>query len=110
MSSSLNCGEGYTIPEGYHNGPGKITANSLTSQTSATATSANILKGKTVWVNGSKITGTNKRYDAGISDGKTIFDLGVINASSQESSGYRKLAFYLTSYGDYKNIAYYNAS
>ena len=108
ITSNLNAGGSYTIPEGYHNGSGKVTANSLASQTSATATSADILTGKTAWVNGSKITGTNKGYDAGISDGKTIFDLGVINASSQESSGFRKSTFYLTSYGDYKNITVNN--
>lgn len=57
-TSSLNCGGSYTIPAGYHNGSGKITANSLSSQTSATATAAQILKDKTAYVNGSKLTGT----------------------------------------------------
>ena len=56
--SALNAGGSYTIPAGYHNGNGKITANSLASQTSATATAANIASGKTAWVNGSKLTGT----------------------------------------------------
>ena len=59
-TSSLNCGGSYTIPAGYHNGSGKITANSLASQTSATATAARIQSGYTAWVNGSKITGTAK--------------------------------------------------
>lgn len=58
VTSSLNCGGSYTIPAGYHNGSGKVTANSLSSQTSATATAAQILSGKTAWVNGSKLTGT----------------------------------------------------
>lgn len=57
-TSALNCGESYTIPAGYHNGSGKVTANSLSSQTSGTATAAQILSGKTAWVNGSKLTGT----------------------------------------------------
>lgn len=57
-STSLNAGGSYTIPAGYHNGSGKITANSLASQTSATAAAANITKGYTAWVNGVKITGT----------------------------------------------------
>lgn len=30
-TASLNCGENYIIPAGYHNGSGKITANSLAS-------------------------------------------------------------------------------
>ena len=57
-TASLNCGGSYTIPAGYHNGMGKITANTLASQTSATATAKMITKGYTAWVNGVKITGT----------------------------------------------------
>ena len=58
VSATLNAGGSYTIPAGYHNGSGKITANSLANQTSATATASDILSGKTAWVNGKKITGT----------------------------------------------------
>ena len=57
VTSSLNCGGSYTIPKGYHNGNGRVTANSLSSQTSANATANDIMSGKTAWVNGSKITG-----------------------------------------------------
>lgn len=56
-TTALNAGGSYTIPAGYHNGSGKVTANSLSSQTSGTATAANIDSGKTAWVNGSKVTG-----------------------------------------------------
>lgn len=55
---SLNCGESCTIAAGYHNGAGKVTANSLASQTDANASAGHILSGKTAWVKGSKITGT----------------------------------------------------
>lgn len=55
---TLNAGDTYTILSGYHNGSGKITVNSLASQTSATATAAQILSTMTAWVNGVKITGT----------------------------------------------------
>ena len=58
INQTLNAGGSYTIPAGYHNGSGKVTANSLSSQTSATAAAGNILSGKTAWVNGSKITGS----------------------------------------------------
>ena len=61
-TASLNCGASYTIPAGYHNGSGKVTANSLSSQTSANASASHILKGKTAWVNGSKITGTMPNF------------------------------------------------
>ena len=58
VTSTLNCGGSYTIPAGWHNGSGKVTVNTLASQTSADATAARILSGKTAWVNGSKITGS----------------------------------------------------
>lgn len=63
VSQALNCGGSYTIPAGYHNGSGKVTANSLASQTSATATAAKILSGYTAWVNGTKLTGTAVSYN-----------------------------------------------
>ena len=58
VTSILNAGGSYTIPAGYHNGSGKVTVNTLASQTEATATAADITSGKTAWVNGTKITGT----------------------------------------------------
>jgi len=58
VTQTLNAGGSYTIPAGYHNGSGKITAASLSSQTPGTATAAQILAGQTAWVNGKKITGT----------------------------------------------------
>lgn len=58
VSQALNAGGSYTIPAGYHNGSGKVTGNSLASQTSATAAAGDIASGKTAWVNGSKVTGT----------------------------------------------------
>ena len=51
--SGLNAGGSYTIPAGYHNGSGKVTANSLASQTDATSSVGDILSGKTAWVKGS---------------------------------------------------------
>ena len=58
INQTLNAGGSYTIPAGYHNGSGKVKVNSLASQTSATATAAQILSGKTAWVNGNKVTGS----------------------------------------------------
>ena len=57
-NQALNCGGSYTIPAGYHNGSGKVTANSLASQTAGTAAAADIASGKTAWVNGVKVTGS----------------------------------------------------
>ena len=57
-TAALNAGGSYTIPAGYHNGSGKVTANSLASQTDANAADGEILTGKTAWVKGVKRTGT----------------------------------------------------
>lgn len=57
-TASLNAGGSYTIPAGYHNGSGKVTANSLASQTDGDATAADILSGKIAWVDGVKVTGS----------------------------------------------------
>ncbi|KSV60316.1 hypothetical protein [Acetivibrio ethanolgignens] len=58
VAQVLNAGGSYTIPKGYHDGGGKITANSLASQTQANATAPFIARGKTAWVNGNKVVGT----------------------------------------------------
>ena len=55
---TLNAGESYTIPQGYHTGRGQIIVNTLQDQTDATATPSDIMSGQTAWVNGEKITGT----------------------------------------------------
>ena len=89
VTSTLNCGNSYTIPAGYHNGSGKVTANSLASQTPGTATAAQILSGYTAWVNGSKLTGTKRDgftsatasklgYQGGV---VSIKDLNILNIS-----------------------------
>ena len=95
-TSSLNCGGSYTIPAGYHNGSGKITANSLSYQTSATATAGNILSGKTAYVNGSKITGTMANKGAlNWSGSNTTYTVsagyysgGTLNSKTSYNNGY----------------------
>lgn len=85
-TASLDCGSSYTIPAGYHNGKGKVTANSLAAQTQADAQAKDILTGKTAWVNGKKVTGISganiELYSynemAGIfNEGKSFYSGGV---------------------------------
>lgn len=54
--SALNCGGTYNLAEGYYTG-GKVTANSLASQTPANADASTIIAGRNAWVNGNLITG-----------------------------------------------------
>lgn len=56
--AALAAGGSYTIPKGYHNGSGKVTAKDLASQTAGTAGAADIRKGKTAVVGGKTVTGS----------------------------------------------------
>ena len=96
VSSSLNCGGSYTIPAGYHNGSGKITANSLSSQTDASAAAGQILSGYTAWVKGSKITGTMaNKGNLNWSGSNTTYTVpagyysgGTLNSKTSYTNGY----------------------
>ncbi|WP_252224526.1 MULTISPECIES: phage tail protein [unclassified Clostridium] len=83
-TASLNCGGSYIIPAGYHNGSGKVTANSLASQTSANATASQILSGFSAWVNGNKINGSATIESLG---GKK-FKSGTLNISNLQTKSY----------------------
>lgn len=61
--AALSAGGSYTIPAGYHNGSGKVTAKSLSSQTGVDSgktavAAAQMLTGYQGWVNGTKVSGT----------------------------------------------------
>lgn len=58
VSATLTAGESYIVPEGFHNGEGKITAKTLASQTPGNATGGELVEGRTAWVNGVQIVGT----------------------------------------------------
>ena len=87
FSTSLNCGESVVIPEGYHNGNGQITANSLSSQTGATASANQILNGQTAWVNGTKVTGTMVNRGAWVKDTTGSGKIGI-PAGYHDGNGY----------------------
>lgn len=98
VSQALDAGGSYTVPSGYHNGSGKVTANSLSSQTSGTSTAAQILSPYTAWVNGSKLTGSivslagqtiipSASQQTVSSSGKYMTGNVVVNAVSNLSAG-----------------------
>ena len=72
VNQTLKAGESYTIPEGYHDGKGVISSDSLASQTQGTATADNISNGMTAWVNGNLITGNGKDVSDAIGDAKVV--------------------------------------
>lgn len=99
VNQALNAGGSYTIPAGYHNGSGKVIANGLAGQTPGTAAAANILSGKTAWVNGSKVTGNMANIGA-IDPAKSVsLSSGVLYArmspgahTTNASSGYPEVS------------------
>lgn len=97
VNQTLNAGGSYTIPEGYHNGEGKITVDSLTNQTDATATAGEILDGKTAWVKGDKLTGSmpnrgNLNWNPNSSTSYTVpegyYSGGTISTANAYNAGY----------------------
>ena len=72
VNQTLKAGESYTIPEGYHDGKGVISSDSLANQTPGTATADNISNGMTAWVNGNLITGNGKDVSDAIGDAKVV--------------------------------------
>lgn len=63
VNKTLDAGEEYTVPAGYHNGSGKVASKSLENQTAVdsgmtAAAAEQILTGHQAWVNGKKVTGT----------------------------------------------------
>ena len=88
VSQTLNAGESYTIPKGYHDGTGKVTAYSLSSQTSGTAVASNILSGKTAYVNGSKIIGTMANKSGATVSATTVAESGENALITIPNSGY----------------------
>lgn len=75
---TLNCGGTYNLSAGYYGG-GTISANSLASQTSATATADKIVSGETAYVNGNKVTGTIPNKGA-ITAGNSIYVNNDVNS------------------------------
>ena len=123
VTKTLNTGESYTIPEGYHNGSGKVTVNSLASQTSATATANDLLSGKTAWVNGNKITGTliGSNFEILLSsgtsynvtneyNGKKGIVIATCSSGSRDNAAQLKITLDgLTDYSNYTLVSnYYN--
>lgn len=115
VNSSLNAGQSFVIPAGYHNGAGTVSANTLAAQTSATATAAQIVNGYTAWANGIKITGTKSpaltASDLSLSllasgNGKKIITSSAIDYTGKS---FLKIVFdYVTYNRESLNIKIYN--
>lgn len=94
--SALNCGGTYNLAEGYYSG-GKVTANSLASQTPANAAAPQILAGYNAWVNGVLVNGVASITSLGgykIAAGITQLTLGNVNGYGGSYIELSNLGFY----------------
>nr|DAF57029.1 MAG TPA: hypothetical protein [Siphoviridae sp. ctB242] len=58
LQKTLRAGESVTVPRGYHNGSGSVTAAPLAEQTPGNAAPGDIVAGTSAWVRGAKMDGT----------------------------------------------------
>ena len=92
INANLNCGQSKDIPAGYTSG-GRITANSLASQTPANADASTIIAGRNAWVNGNLINGNASVQSLGGKKFSTgSFGEIASNATVTASFGFRPSA------------------
>lgn len=91
VNIEINPSEVYPIPEGYHDGTSQVKLKDLSEVTQATPEldGSKILYGKTVWANGSKITGTMEPIIQNNFDSFIIDTFNDIVEASFDVEGYR---------------------
>lgn len=106
VSQAINAGGSYTIPAGYHNGSGKVTGNSLSSQGAVVGELG--LKRADVWIESRTITtnyGANTKpfveaYECRCEDNKRyvfLYDGKIVGFGHGYDNG-RYMIFYLLAY------------
>ena len=88
VTKEMTAGETYTIPAGYHNGSGTVTAPTVASETPGTAIAGDIRQGKTAWVDGEQLTGTAPDVDAATPTISVNAQTGLITAETQQAEGF----------------------
>ena len=85
---TLRNGESYTIPEGYHDGRGILSAIALKDVTVASADASSILHGKTAWVNGELILGEMYQNVTDASD-TTASEFDILSGKTAYIEGHK---------------------
>ena len=95
MQKTLRAGESVTVPRGFHDGNGTVTAVSLAEQTPGNAAPGDIVAGTSAWVRGAKMDGTLvEREGEQPTTGVTVSD-GLMHAGMPPGA-YRKSGRYGT--------------
>ena len=87
VTKEMTAGETYTIPAGYHNGSGTVTAPTVASETPGTAVAGDIRQGKTAWVDGEQLSGTVPDVETATPTISVSLE-GLITAETQQAAGY----------------------
>ncbi len=82
---ALNAGQSYNLAQGHYSG-GNITANSLASQTSASADASKIAAGYSAWVNGNLVNGNYDPLTLVAGDGVIYNDATILDDNTHNSS------------------------
>lgn len=88
-----------TVTKGIHGSDRTLTVKSVASQTNASAVAADILNGKTAWVNGQLVTGSMPNYG-----GTSTGDVNTPMVSLSNIGGNLAIQPALGYYNDYSNI------
>lgn len=93
MQKTLRAGESVTVPRGFHDGSGTVTAVSLAEQTVGDAAPGDIVAGCKSWVRGARITGTmvereGEQPTTGVTVSDGLVHVGILPGAYRKSGRY----------------------
>lgn len=93
MQKTLRAGESVTVPRGFHDGSGTVTAVSLAEQTVGDAAPGDIVAGCKSWVRGARITGTmvereGEQPTTGVTVSDGLVHVGMLPGAYRKSGRY----------------------
>ena len=93
MQKTLRAGESVTVPRGYHNGGGTVSAAPLAGQTPGNAAPGDIVAGTSAWVRGAKMDGTliereGEQPTTGVTVSDGLVHVGMLPGAYRKSGRY----------------------
>ena len=93
MQKTLRAGDSVTVPRGFHDGSGTVTAVSLAEQTVGDAAPGDIVAGCKSWVRGARITGTmvereGEQPTTGVTVSDGLVHVGMLPGAYRKSGRY----------------------
>ena len=93
LQKTLRAGESVTVPRGYHNGSGSVTAAPLAEQTPGNAAPGDIVAGTSAWVRGAKMDGTlvereGEQPTTGVTVSDGLMHVGMLPGAYRKNGRY----------------------